>query len=497
MNTSGPGSGGFSRGRLPSPREQSPTRNPTEPTVIQLSDMTDPTLPYAGPTRTAGESTPTMRSRAVASSHQPSELLDGIGSENITLDHPPTGHARSRVVEEPSLVEELLDLFPPETQAWLIAKGNIIKEKLPGFRFVGVRGDLKPREEDDANSPVMFNVPRLPVNMLTSGLKFHAVALTVSLILFLLTEVLLPSFFDYPYTGFSLAGAFDSWLLLLWGGILAGAVWYYKGAKASRMDNRTFLLKAANGLALAVLEEAGFRFLYIFTVMLGVTLFNKFISLLGFYVGLLSILLCVGLVCAIALIVNEVLDIQRTFPSLHTALKTRYNPLYIIIGCVVAIFLSLFLVLLSWIYVDIFNFVWDWLILPVLNFFSLWQFDDLFMGFFNDPQGIAGWTSGSSTRVSRQRRKRWKVTGEDNRTFIVAMVLSNLLFRDGGKYQGLVGWINSWYVGLALLSCMLKHGVWTALLLHLLYDLEFLIIGFVFRKFSLARGSSELAKPLL
>jgi len=67
------------------------------------------------------------------------------------------------------------------------------------------------------------------------------------------------------------------------------------------------------------------------------------------------------------------------------------------------------------------------------------------------------------------------------------MVISNLTYRDGHKYQGLVGWINSWYVGLVLLSAMVHYGFFTALLIHLLYELEFIAVGYVFRKFQLAR----------
>ncbi len=50
-----------------------------------------------------------------------------------------------------------------------------------------------------------------------------------------------------------------------------------------------------------------------------------------------------------------------------------------------------------------------------------------------------------------------------------------------------MGWINSWYVGLVLLSAMVHYGFFTALVIHLLYELEFIAVGYIFRRFQLAR----------
>jgi len=60
---------------------------------------------------------------------------------------------------------------------------------------------------------------------------------------------------------------------------------------------------------------------------------------------------------------------------------------------------------------------------------------------------------------------------------LVAGALSaNAKFRDGHKYQGIFGYINSWFAGLYLLSVMLTHGIAVAILVHMIYNL---IITFI------------------
>jgi hypothetical protein len=44
------------------------------------------------------------------------------------------------------------------------------------------------------------------------------------------------------------------------------------------------------------------------------------------------------------------------------------------------------------------------------------------------------------------RRKMWQANAVDNRMFMVGVLLANVFYRDGKKYQGVLGWINSWYV---------------------------------------------------
>lgn len=51
-----------------------------------------------------------------------------------------------------------------------------------------------------------------------------------------------------------------------------------------------------------------------------------------------------------------------------------------------------------------------------------------------------------------------------------AVVSANAFFRDGHKYQGLLGIVNSWYIGLVLFWVMFTYGVWPSMVVHFLYD---------------------------
>lgn len=51
-----------------------------------------------------------------------------------------------------------------------------------------------------------------------------------------------------------------------------------------------------------------------------------------------------------------------------------------------------------------------------------------------------------------------------------AMLTANAAFRDGHKYQGILGILNSWYIGLFLFWIMFQYGLPAAILVHLVYD---------------------------
>lgn len=52
-----------------------------------------------------------------------------------------------------------------------------------------------------------------------------------------------------------------------------------------------------------------------------------------------------------------------------------------------------------------------------------------------------------------------------------AIVSANLFFRDGHKYQGFLGWTNSWFIGMVFFWVMFTFGLVPAMLVHFLYDL--------------------------
>jgi hypothetical protein len=60
-----------------------------------------------------------------------------------------------------------------------------------------------------------------------------------------------------------------------------------------------------------------------------------------------------------------------------------------------------------------------------------------------------------------------------------AMLSANAFFRDGHKYQGLKGWISSWFMGMFFFWIMFRFGLPAAILVHLLYDLFIFVVHWV------------------
>jgi hypothetical protein len=60
-----------------------------------------------------------------------------------------------------------------------------------------------------------------------------------------------------------------------------------------------------------------------------------------------------------------------------------------------------------------------------------------------------------------------------------AVIYSNSRFRDGHKYQGLTGLINSWFIGMCMFYIMFEHGLLTAIVTHFLYDMFIFAIRYI------------------
>lgn len=57
-----------------------------------------------------------------------------------------------------------------------------------------------------------------------------------------------------------------------------------------------------------------------------------------------------------------------------------------------------------------------------------------------------------------------------------ALLGTNAFFRDGHRYQGLLGVVNSWFIGMFMFWIMFHHGLLAAITLHFTYD--FLIFAY-------------------
>lgn len=58
----------------------------------------------------------------------------------------------------------------------------------------------------------------------------------------------------------------------------------------------------------------------------------------------------------------------------------------------------------------------------------------------------------------------------DTWLFGAAVLSSNMFFRDGHKYQGFIGWTNSWFLGMFFFWMMFTYGLLAAIVVHFTYD---------------------------
>ncbi len=72
--------------------------------------------------------------------------------------------------------------------------------------------------------------------------------------------------------------------------------------------------------------------------------------------------------------------------------------------------------------------------------------------------------------------------GGYEKLFVFGAILANAWFRDGHKYQGLLGIVNAWYVGMVLLYATVTYGLLTAIVVHALYDMLISLLRFTTQK---------------
>jgi len=62
------------------------------------------------------------------------------------------------------------------------------------------------------------------------------------------------------------------------------------------------------------------------------------------------------------------------------------------------------------------------------------------------------------------------LTEPSNWAMGAALLSTNTFFRDGHKYQGWFGWLNSWFIGMFLFWMLFKYGLLACILVHFAYD---------------------------
>lgn len=105
--------------------------------------------------------------------------------------------------------------------------------------------------------------------------------------------------------------------------------------------------------------------------------------------------------------------------------------------------------LLGFVGLGVLKFWYLWVMGPLANFVTLGAMEDVL---FRHP---GGWAVGA------------------------AVLASNGFFRDGHKYQGWFGLVNSWFIGMVMFWLLFRYGLVAAIVVHFLYDLFIDIVRYI------------------
>lgn len=239
--------------------------------------------------------------------------------------------------------------------------------------------------------------------------------------------VMFPSFFPYEYFSWSVSLEVLSrfWPLALWGFALGMFATVANGPASSRHDEALLLWNLATGWVAAFWEEIGFRWLFICFGMISVMVMNwLFGTVLGW--GLAAFFLFVA--------VKMFADDEFLFGVL------------LLVPAVLCVVFALQVDPLYWFY--------EGALMPLLNFVSFGSFSTII-----DPAQYPP-------------------------LMVMGAIVANARFRDGHKYQGLLGYIDSWVIGFVFMYAMFTYGLMTAIVLHGLWNTTVHGLDYAMGKFS-------------
>lgn len=235
-----------------------------------------------------------------------------------------------------------------------------------------------------------------------------------------LIEYFWPNFFNYPRLGFGITEAWRFWPLMLYGVVLQSAL--MPDVYSSYLDERLLGWGTITSVLAGVWEELGFRWLYICGGMIGVIVANwMYGHFLGWVLALVT-----GSVLVFAL--RAGLWKAVAWAAFGTAMATLLavqgpDPLY-------------------WLYESV--------MIPFLSFVSFGSLDSVLYGY--------------------------------DKLFVMGAIAANAKFRDGHKYQGPIGMLNSWFIGFVLLYAALAYNLVTAIVVHAAYDVTISLTLYAHRK---------------
>jgi len=238
------------------------------------------------------------------------------------------------------------------------------------------------------------------------------------------------TFFNYPYLFFSADGLIAMSPLIV-AGILIN-VFAFIQMKSSSYDEKLLKTELQVSTLAGIWEEIGYRWLLILTSMIALMFFNWFIG---------SVLVWIFIVLFIALSFGSIL------------LKDHMLPVRFL-------FSIFFMAFAFW-----FFFLWSnfedpiyWLneaiLIPIIDFVTFGLIHNSVL--YNDDL--------------------------PSRLFLYGAIAANAKFRDGHKYQGFLGYVNSWFLGLDLLHCAIIYGLITAIAIHSIYNISIHTISYLTKK---------------
>lgn len=240
-------------------------------------------------------------------------------------------------------------------------------------------------------------------------------------------EYIAPTFFNYPYFKWALQieDIARFWPLFVW--CSGWAVFASLFHSATKHDGEIFLAEAGGYVLTGFWEELAYRWALIPWAMILLVCMNwVFSTVLGYVLGVVAI-----------------------GGAIYFLMEDRRD----IFGWFAAIACLAFAALCFWVgstLDPIYWFVGDVLI-PIANFATFRQLEPILIG-------------GGTT------------------LFVMGIFTANSWFRDGHKYQGLIGLINSWYVGMVLIYATVTYGLLTAIALHAIYDVTFAVTKYLKRR---------------
>jgi hypothetical protein len=205
-----------------------------------------------------------------------------------------------------------------------------------------------------------------------------------------------------------------------------------QAVKTGTTDEGHLILDSVISTLAGVWEEIGYRCVFILLAMISILVTNFFWSWFAFVLAIFALL-----------------------GSIHLTLKNNFDFVSMLFGGILC-FASIALIYFTWNLNDPVFWIYQNVIFPVLNWISFQHLTPIL--YYPHAPFL----------------------------FIAGAVFANSKFKNGHKYQGLIGVLNSWAVGFVLLYAMLYYGLMTAIVVHVVYDLEFASIRYMGRKIGLA-----------